>query len=81
MEMVGINTLFLGIWSHFVKDHFDVHIKYSEADVIKMLEFLIDNTYMEFSGQTFQQILLHSNGHKLRPLTCRALFTCMRRSL
>ncbi|MEW8544189.1 MAG: hypothetical protein AB2693_11705 [Candidatus Thiodiazotropha sp.] len=29
--------------TYFVKDHSDVHTKYSLADVIKMLKFLIDN--------------------------------------
>ena len=49
-----MNTLFLGIWTHFVKAHCDIHAKYSEVDVIKMLECLIDNMYVEFSGQIFQ---------------------------
>ena len=39
------------------------HTKYSEVDVIKMLEFLTDNMYAKFSGQIFQL-----TGHKLRPL-------------
>ena len=39
-----------------------------------MLEFLIDNVYMEFSGHIFQQTELHSKDQKLRPLTCRLIF-------
>ena len=45
-EIACINTLFMRIW----KDHSAVHFKYSEVDVIEMLEFLIDNIYVEFSG-------------------------------
>ena len=29
--------------------------KYSDADVIKMLEYLIDNIFAEFGGRIFQQ--------------------------
>ena len=36
-----------------MKDHSDVHTKYSEVDVIEMLESLIDNIYVEFCGQIF----------------------------
>ena len=43
-----MNILFLDTYS--VKYNSDVHTKYSEEDVIKMLEFLIDNIYMVFSG-------------------------------
>ena len=50
-EIVGINTLFLGIWIHIsLKDYSNVNTKYSEVDVIKMLEFLKENIYVEFSG-------------------------------
>ena len=40
--------------TYFVKDHSDVQTKYSEVDVIRMLDFLIDNIYLEFSGLIFQ---------------------------
>ena len=39
----------------FVRDHSDAPQKYSDADVIKMLEYLIDNIFVEFGGQIFQQ--------------------------
>ena len=32
---------------------YHVHIEYSEVGLIKILEFLIDNIHMEFSGQIF----------------------------
>ena len=39
--------------TYFVKDFSDVHTKYSEEDVIKMLKFHIDSIHMDFSGQIF----------------------------
>ena len=33
------------------------HKKYSDADVIKMLEYLIDNIFVEFGGRIFQQTI------------------------
>ena len=38
--------------THFVRDHSDAPQKYSDADVIKMLEYLIDNIFVEFGGRT-----------------------------
>ena len=42
--------------------------KCSEADVIEMLEFLIDNIYVEFSEQSFR---LAFQWAQTAPLTCR----------
>lgn len=56
--------------TYFIKDHSDIHIKYSEVDIIKMLEFFIDNINVELSGHISQQII----GPKLRPFTCRFIF-------
>ena len=33
------------------------HEKYSDADVIKMLEYHIDNVFVEFGGQAYQQTI------------------------
>ena len=41
--------------TYFVRDHSDAPQKYSDADVIKTLEYLIDNIFMEFGGRMFQQ--------------------------
>ena len=41
--------------TYFVKDHSDSKNKYSEDDIIKMLEFLIDNIFLVFVGEVFQQ--------------------------
>ena len=40
--------------SYFVKEQSDSKNKYSEDDIIKMLEFLVDNI---FAGRVFQQIV------------------------
>ena len=41
--------------TYFVQDHSDAPQKYSDTDVIKMLEYLIDNIFMEFGRRIFQQ--------------------------
>ena len=43
--------------SYFVKNHSDSTKKFSETDIINMLEFLIDNIYFIFGGCVFQQIV------------------------
>ena len=54
--------------SFFVKEH-PKH-KYSEDDIIKMLEFLVDNILKirGFCGKGFPADSLYSNGNKLCPL-------------
>jgi hypothetical protein len=39
----------------FVKKHSDSTKKFSETDIINMLEFLIDNIFAMFGGRVFQQ--------------------------
>ena len=41
--------------TYFVKEHSDSKSKYSEDDIIKMLEFLVDNIFVVFAGKVFQQ--------------------------
>ena len=41
----------------FVRDYSDAPQKYSDADVIKMLKYLIDNIFVEFGGRIFQQTI------------------------
>ena len=41
--------------TYFVKEHSDSENKYSEDDIIKLLEFLVDNIFMVFAGKVFQQ--------------------------
>ena len=43
--------------AYFVKEHSDSKNKYSEDDIIKMLEFLVDNIFVVFAGKVFKQIV------------------------
>ena len=43
--------------TYFVKEHSDSNKKYTEDDIIRMLEFLIDNIFVVFGGTVFQQIV------------------------
>ena len=42
--------------------------KYSDADVIKMLEYLIDSIFVEFGGRIFQQTIGIPMGTNCAPL-------------
>ena len=42
---------------YFVKEHSDSKNKYTEDDIINMLEFLVDNIFVVFGGKVFQQIV------------------------
>ena len=44
-------------WPYFVKEHSDSRNKYTEDDIINMLEFLVDNIFVVFGGKVFQQIV------------------------
>ena len=55
---------------YFVKDHSDSKSKYTEDDIIYMLEFLVDNIFVVFWGSFCR----HSNGHKLCPSPMRHFF-------
>ena len=55
--------------TYFVRDHSDAPQKYSDADVIKMLEYLIDNIFfLEFGGRIFQQTVGIPMGTNCAPL-------------
>ena len=41
--------------SYFVREHTACFNKYSESDILKMLDFLINNIFVEFGGRVFQQ--------------------------
>ena len=41
--------------SYFVENHSDSTKKFSEHDIINILEFLIDNIFVIFGGRVFQQ--------------------------
>ena len=53
---------------YFVKKHSASSNKYTEEDIIKMLEFLIDNIFVVFEGKVFQQIVGIPMGTNCAPL-------------
>ena len=53
---------------YFVKEHSDSNNKYTEEDIIKMLEFLVDNIFVFFVGKVFQQTIGIPMGTNCAPL-------------
>ena len=53
---------------YFVKEHPDLKNKYTEDDIINMLEFLVDNIFVVFGGKVFQQIVGIPMGTNCAPL-------------
>ena len=51
-----------------MKEHSDSKSKYSEDDIIKMLEFLDDNIFVVFAGTVFQQTVGIPMGTNCAPL-------------
>ena len=51
-----------------MKGHSDSKNKYTEEDIDKMLEFLVDNMFMVFAGKVFQQIIGIPMGTNCAPL-------------
>ena len=56
---------------YFVKEHSDSKNKYTEDDIINMLEFLVDNIFVVFGGKVFQQIVGIPMGTNLCPSPSR----------
>ena len=54
--------------SYFVKNYSDSTKKFSETDIINMLEFLIDNIFVIFGGRVFQQTVGMPMGTNCAPL-------------
>ena len=53
---------------YFDKEHSDSKNKYTEDDIINMLEFLVDNIFVVFGGKIFQQIVGIPMGTNCAPL-------------
>ena len=51
-----------------MKEHSDSKNKYTEEDIINMLEFLVDNIFVVFAGKVFQQIIGIPMGTNCAPL-------------
>ena len=54
--------------SFFVEDHSDCTTKFTETDIVSMLEFLLDNIFVVFDGQIFQQTIGIPMGTNCVPL-------------
>ena len=54
--------------TYFVKEKSDSENKYTETDIIQMLNFLIDNIFVVFGGKVFQQIVGIPMGTNCAPL-------------
>ena len=54
--------------TYFVKEHSDCTKKYTEDNIINMLNFLIDNIFVMFGGQVFQQTVGIPMGTNCAPL-------------
>ena len=54
--------------TYFVKEHSDSKNKYSEDNIIKMLEFLVDNIFVVFAGKVFPQTVSIPMGTNCAPL-------------
>ena len=54
--------------TYFVKTHTDSANKYTEVDIVKMLDFLIDNIFVVFGGQVYQQTVGIPMGTNCAPL-------------
>ena len=53
---------------YFVKEHSDLNSKYTGENIIRMLEFLVDNIFVVFAGKVFQQIYGIPMGTNCAPL-------------
>ena len=54
--------------SHFTSDPLNGDNKYTANDICKMIEFLVDNIYVRFGGQLFQQMVGIPVGTNCAPL-------------
>ena len=64
--------------TYFVKEHSDSKNKYSEDDIIKVLEFLVDNIFGGFCRKSLPADSRHSNGYELYPASRRHLSVFIR---
>ena len=47
--------------SYFVKNHSKSNKKYTEDEIVQVVDFLIDKIFVQFGGRVFQQTIFH--GH------------------
>ena len=54
--------------SYYTNDPLNGDNKYTDSDICKMIEFLVDNIYVKLGGQLFQQTVAISMGTNCAPL-------------
>ena len=54
--------------AYFVRNHSESNNKYTEDDIITMLDFLIDNIFVQFGGRVFQKTIDTPIGSNCAPL-------------
>jgi len=54
--------------AYFVKDYTNTKTKYTEDDIVNIINFLIDNIFIEFGGRIFHQTLVIPMGTNCAPL-------------
>ena len=54
--------------TYFVKNNSNAKHKYTEHDIVRMINFLIDNIFVECGGEVFQQVICISMGTNCAPL-------------
>ena len=54
--------------TYIIQDHSDAPQKYSDEDIIHMLDYLTDNIFVEFGGRIFQQAIGIPMGTNCAPL-------------
>ena len=54
--------------TYFVKNTSNANNKYTEDDIVRMLDFLIDNTFVECEGVIMQQVIGIPMGTNVAPL-------------
>ena len=71
MAPTDIHTMYLVIGrdeSYFVKNYSKSDKKYTEDEIVNMIEFLIDNIFVQFSGRVFQHTIGIQMGANCAPL-------------
>ena len=54
--------------TYFVRNHSEAKNKYTEDDIVIMIEFLVDNIFVEWGGVIFQQAIGITMGTNCAPL-------------
>ena len=52
----------------FVRSHSNAKHKYTEDDIVRMINFLIDNIFVECGGEIFQHVMSIPMGTNCAPL-------------